>query len=302
MGTWRIEWNFDKNYYAPGSHACISLWLENTGETYLYLDEFSFQFDSGRYDLETVNGLIPSQFRKLLGHITFEWPKGIAGTQKYRIKYHMYEFGDYKWDNLGYYYSDSYYYAINVYPTPFYRVFISRRSNIEDRALTDPIVQTIREGGFETVSIGNERKVANDKIPQAIREEIRNAEAVVAIATLRHLDALNSLWRTFEELYSETGIRYGFNKPLLILKQGGVNLKGLPCYLNPEKYPIIEFDPLNIDELKKKLIGIIPRFREYIASKSQREFLNFIFPTNAAATVNAPIPSAEGYLIGSSTK
>ncbi len=67
----------------------------------------------------------------------------------------------------------------------------------------------IREWGFKTVTVGIEVKVPEEQVLIAVRTEIERADAIIAIATPRHLDALTGLWRTLERLYSETGIAYG---------------------------------------------------------------------------------------------
>jgi len=131
-----------------------------------------------------------------------------------------------------------------VYPTPFYRVFVSRGLSVEDRAIGDPIVEIIREWGFETVTVGIEVKVPDNQVPQAVREEIRKADAVIAIATPRYLDALTGLWRTLEWHHGEVGIAFGIDKPLLILKDKRTSLGGLPSYLTSLKQAPINLIPI----------------------------------------------------------
>jgi hypothetical protein len=89
---------------------------------------------------------------------------------------------------------------------------------MEDRAIGDPVVEMIREWGFNTVTVGIEIKVPEEQVPMKIREEIKSSDAVIAIATLRFIDALTGLWRTLEWFHNEVGIAFGVEKPLLILK------------------------------------------------------------------------------------
>lgn len=78
---------------------------------------------------------------------------------------------------------------------------------------------------------------------QIVRNEIKNADAVIAIATPRNYDQISSTWRTLEWLQSEVGIGCGINKPLLLIKEKTVKLEGLPSYLSTfENIPLIEFD------------------------------------------------------------
>lgn len=273
MGNWIIRWNFDKEVYNPGESALASFWLENTGDTYLYLSELKLDFDFGTYNLENIGGMIPPRANKFLGNVRLLLPKNVVGRRIFTIKYRMYEYINDNWIDLGYHQSDKQY--ISVYPTPFYKVFVSRGLRVEDRAIGDPIVEMIREWGFETVTVGIEVKVPDDQVPQAVREEIRKADAVIAIATPRYLDALTGLWRALEWHHGEVGIAFGIDKPLLILKDKRTSLGGLPSYLtNLKQAPIIEFDPYNLDELRAGLSTIMPGFREWIETKRRQEFFD----------------------------
>jgi len=274
MGNWIIRWNFDKEVYNPGESALASFWLENTGDTYLYLSELKLDFDFGTYNLENIGGIIPPRVNKFLGNVRLLLPENVVGRKIFTIKYRMYEYINDNWIDLGYHQSDKQYF-ISVYPTPFYKVFVSRGLRVEDRAIGDPIVEMIREWGFETVTVGIEVKVPDDQVPQAVREEIRKADAVIAIATPRYLDALTGLWRALEWHHGEVGIAFGIDKPLLILKDKRTSLGGLPSYLtNLKQAPIIEFDPYNLDELRTGLSTIMSGFREWIETKRRQEFFD----------------------------
>ena len=65
-------------------------------------------------------------------------------------------------------------YFLNIYPRPFYRVFVSRGLRVEDKAVGDPIVEMIGEWGFETVTVGIEVKVPEEQVPIAVRREIES--------------------------------------------------------------------------------------------------------------------------------
>lgn len=130
---------------------------------------------------------------------------------------------------------------------------------------------------------------------------------MIAIATPRHLDALTGLWRTLEWLYSETGIAYGLNKPMLIIKDERVSLGGLPSYLT--RYgnaPMIEFNPYKLNELQAKLATIMPGFREWIETKRRQEFFEALkrLVMLGLAIVGAIhiMPGIVGALIGHSKK
>lgn len=301
MGNWILRWNFDKQSYNPGGSALVGFWLENTGDKDLFLSELKLEFDFGTYNLERVSGAIPPKANSFLGNVTLLLPNNVIGRKMFRIKYHIYEQLDSSWVDLGYYLSDRQYF-INVYPTPLYKVFISRGLNIEDRAIGDPMVEIIREWSFETVTIGIEVKVPDEQITQKVKEEVEKADALIAIATPRFFDALTGLWRTLEWLHGEVGIAYGIDKPLLILKDRRASLGGLPSYLENQKQAlVIEFDPYNLGELRTKISSVMPAFREWIETKRRQEFVETLGKIAIIGTI-AIVSGIIGMLAGSSKR
>ncbi len=276
MGSWIIRWNFDKESHSPGETALVSFWLENTGDTHLYLSELELEFDFGKYNLSTISGAVVPKTNRFLGNTRLLLPENVVGRKFFTIKYRMYEYVQEKWIDLGIYRSDKQYF-ISIYPRPFYRVFVSRGLSMEDRSIGDPIAEMIREWGFDTITVGIEVKVTEEEVPLRVREEIRRADALIAIATPRFMDTLTGLWRTLEWLHGEVGIAFGVDKPLLILKDRRVSLGGLPSYLSRvEHIPCIEFDPYNLEELKLKLSTVMPGFREWIETKRRQGFFEAI--------------------------
>lgn len=92
MGSWIIRWNFDKSSYSPGESATVIFWLENTGNTNLYLSELELDFDFGMYKLESISGMIPPRTNKFLGRVRLQLPKNVVGRKLFTIKYRMYEY------------------------------------------------------------------------------------------------------------------------------------------------------------------------------------------------------------------
>lgn len=268
-----MRWNFNKESYTPGESALIGLWLENRDDTYLYLSDLLVEFDFGRYNLETTSGRVPPRTNKFLGNVNLLLPQNVVGRKIFRLKYRMYEYTN-DWVDLGFHEPDKRYF-ISIYPKPFYTVFVSRGLRIEDRAIGDPIGQMVKEWGFETVTVGIEIKVPEEQVPSQVREKISRADAVLVIATPRYMDALTGVWRTLEWIHDEVGIAFGINKPLLILKDRGVSVGGLPSYLGELKQaPLIEFDPDNLDELRIGFSAIMPGFREWIEDERRQEFFD----------------------------
>ena len=305
MGSWILRWSFDKGTYSPGEVATVSFWAENTGNTYLYFNEFELEFDFGKYEIETVAGQIFLRSNRFLGTARILLPKNVVGRKIFTIRHHVYEYINGEWIDAGIVEYEKKYF-LNIYPRPFYRVFVSRGLRVEDRAIGDPIVEMIREWGFETVTVGIEIKVPEEQVPIAVRREIERADAIIAIATPRHLDALTGLWRTLEWLYSETGIAYGLDNPMLIIKDKRVTLGGLPSYLaRYQEVPLIEFNPYNLDELRAKLAAVMPSFREWIETKRRQEFfevLGRLIMGGLALLGVITLPGIIGSLAGSSKR
>lgn len=83
---------------------------------------------------------------------------------------------------------------IKSIPRPFYRAFVSRGIRTEDRIITDPIIEMIKEWGFETTTIGIETAADLNQIDETVKLEIKKADCFIAVATRRYLDALSGIW------------------------------------------------------------------------------------------------------------
>jgi hypothetical protein len=306
MGDWTIHWNFNKSNYSLGEHASVSYWIKNHGEYPLYLSDLKLDFDFGTYNLEEIQGNVNPRTERFLGNISLTLPKNVVGRKLFTLKYRLHELVNNNWVDLGTYSSEKQYF-ISIYPKPLYGVFISRGLSVEDKAIGNPIAEMIREWGFQTVTVGIEVKVPEEQALMRIREEIKKSEAVIAIATPRFMDALTGTWRTLEWLHDEVGIAFGIDKPLLILKDKRVTLRGLPSYLSkPNQVPPVEFDPYNLDELKIGLSRIMPDFREWIETKRKQAFneslTNLAIGGLAIVGFIAVVSGIIGALSGSSRK
>jgi len=274
MGTWIIRWNFDAPNYSPGQVAKFNLWLENTGDSWLYISDFKLVFDFGSYDLATTGGQVAPRVTAFLGSFPLNLPANVVGRKLFSFEYSVQEYVGNYWVNLGPYRLDTQYF-ISVYPQPLYTVFLSRGLHIEDRVVGDPLAEMIREWGIDTVTVGIEVQVPEPQVAQAVRQYIASSHGLVAIATPRSLDALTGLWRTLEWHHGEVGIAFGVDKPLLILQDRRVTLGGLPSYLSASgQVPVLEFDPFNIEELKYRLATVMPGFRGWLETQRKRDFFD----------------------------
>lgn len=294
MGSWVLRWNFDRESYRPKDSPIASFWLENKGDTELYLSDLNLKFDFGSYDLKSISGIVPPKSEHYLGNVRLSLPKNAVGRNIFTLNYRIYEYSAKDWIDQGYYRSDGKYF-LSVYPQPFYKVFISRGLSTEDRTIGDPIAEMVREWGFETVTVGIEEEADDEKVAEKAKKEIRYADGLIAIATPRIKDALTGLWKAMEWLHGEVGIAFGEDRPLLILKDERVSLGGLPSYLAKyEETPTIEFSRYNLDELRKALPTVMPGFREWIENKRRQEFvegLRKIITLGLAAVGGATIVS-----------
>jgi hypothetical protein len=306
MGDWIIRWNFDREVYRPGDSGFVHFWLVNRGDTPLYAEETGLQFEWQESEWYPVKRQvqIPVGSTQYIGMSSFDIPARKVGMLRYRVGYHLWEFQSRlnNWVDLGFSWSELKYF-INAMPTPFYRAFVARGVRPEDRIVNDPIVDIIRSWGFETVTLPIEVVPEKGEVARTEREEIMRSDCLIAIATRRILDGLTGLWRTLEWLHGETGIAWGVDKPMLILKERGLLLEGLPEYLIKEKEALtLEFDPLNPEELKPKLDVIMPTLREWIASKRREEFANAVIRAASIAIPALLIGGIVGFLVGSSKR
>ncbi len=272
MGTWTLRWSFNSSSYQPKDIAYVNFWLDNTGDSFLHLSNLQMEFDFGTYDLQTVAGEIAPMRTQFLGTASLQLPAGAVGRKIFNLRYRIYEYVGSNWLDIGLYRLDQPF-SINVYPKPLYRVFVSRGLRVEDRVIGDPIVEMIREWGFQTVTVGVEIQVPEERVAGIVREQIRTADAVIAIATPRHLDALTGFWKTLEWAHGEIGIGFGIDKPLLLLNDTRVVLGGLPAYLTAGQTPNLEFDAYQIENLRSQLPAVMSEFRGWIETKRRQEFL-----------------------------
>ena len=135
----------------------------------------------------------------------------------------------------------------------------------------------IHEWGFETVTVGIEVKVASKEIPQRLKEEIRQANGVIAILSPRIMDSVTNLWKTLEWAHSEIGIAFGIDKPLLLLKEKRVNIGGLPSFLAQyNKALVLEYDTYNLTQVRYNLALVMPAFRGWIEGQNSQYMLEIL--------------------------
>ena len=146
-----------------------------------------------------------------------------------------------------------------------YIVFISRGLSAEDRTIGDFIAYNIRRWNFITRTVGIEVHATDQEASEKIKEEIKNANALIAIATPRNFNQLYQTWTTLDWLHSESAIGYGINKPLWIMQENGVELTALPKYLSKYgKAFHFLFTRKNELQIIEDINMLMPIFRESI--------------------------------------
>jgi hypothetical protein len=272
MSSWIIRWNFDSPNYSPGQCANLSVWIENTGSTRLYMGDFVLKFDFGTYDLTKIAGQVEPGATTFLGSVVLNLPSNVVGRKLFSADYSILEYVGDHWVDLGQKHLDRQYF-ISVYPQPLYTVFISRGLHVEDRISGDPITEMIREWGINTITVGIEVQANESQVAETVKQNIISNQGMIAIATPRSLDSLRGLWQTLEWHHGEVGLAFGVDKPLLILKDRRVTLGGLPSYLNASgQAPVLEFDPYNLEDLRARLTAIMPGFRGWLENHRKQDF------------------------------
>lgn len=266
---WNIQYNLSKNNYSPGDVGCIYPTITNKGQDPIYVQEVGVQFD-WQYSQNQWHGvqcgyLLNPGYQIGLPSIRFDVPNHCIGP-------HNYKFGVVLQSNHGGYWTDQYPTwadepsQIAVSLLPRYQAFVSRSLLLQDNSAIDPIIRKIDLYGFDSYTVGiNVFARGPENIPQTVKEEIRRSDCLIAIATKRDL-TVHGIYKTFEYLHGESGIAYGLNKPILILKEDEVQLGGIASML-----PQLEFARNNsslIYDLEAKLW----QFRQMVSDYKSSQF------------------------------
>ena len=293
--------------YNPNDVASVSFWAQNLGDRRIYVNKVSLNFNFGTYDLtQEIAGKIGINQTTSLGTINIKLPNYPVLNATFKVLYDVYEYtGDGPnngWVHLGTYKTDSKYF-INILSTPSYNVYVSRGLSVDDRAIGDRIVQTLGEWGIVDITVGINPVVPNNEVPSTIRSKIKYTDGLIAIATRKYVDALSGVAKTLEWVQSETGIAYGLNKPLLLLREDDVSVGGLPGYLSSfNQVGVMEFTRANMDELPQKLTSVMPSFREAMSTKKQLPLLQAVAGITSVVGIGLIISGIIGVIFGSSKK
>jgi hypothetical protein len=275
---WEITGACDKIFYAPDERCVLSIGISNRSKsTATKISHLVFASDFGNVplagpDIVTLSNRYGSARYEIL------IPRNVWGERLFALEYRMHYYGQNSWRLGGYFASNRNTYFINILPqrqinTSRYKIFVSRSIRDKDRPIGDFIAQRLRQWNLETRTVGIEVYATKSDTARTIKKEIRNADGVVAIATPRNYDQITDTWRTLDWLYSETGIAYGIDKPLLVLRESSVQLNALPQYLNSfENIPNFDFSRNNLNKLIYDIDYHIPYYRESVKKERVDRF------------------------------
>src|SRR5208337_1618554 len=160
MSQWEIRWNFDRGTYTPGSRGTCSFWLENIGDTVLYAEKvwLGFDWQGNEAYYQSCERQIPPKNNFFLTSLPFDIPRTKAGTILYSVGVDLHEYNSVNgiWNKLPPWRTDRKFFVKSI-PQPYYKAFVSRGIRPEDRLISDPLVEMIKEWGFDTVTVGIEK-------------------------------------------------------------------------------------------------------------------------------------------------
>ena len=224
-------------YYPPKEQVEFYLYVTNLSNIPIILSNIQIVFDFQTYSISNEEFYVSPKTQESKNYYIVLPELGI-GRRYFYIKYDLFYDSVNSRKKYGAFTSvDKKNYFIEIsskreIANSQYVVFISRGLSPEDRVIGDFIVYNIRRWNFKTRTVGIEVQANDQEASEKIKEEIKNANALIAIATPRNFNQLYQIWTTLDWLQSESGIGYGINKPLWIMQENDVELTALPKYLS----------------------------------------------------------------------
>lgn len=270
---WRLYPNPDKPLYQPKDNIIIHFNVENLrANEYLYISRILLNTSWFPTPLqwEVKNQLSPSSMN-FLNYISIQIPESATREQNLRfgLTTWIWNASLKKWIPLGDIYADKDY-KINITPYPIYKAFISRSNRSEDIPIVEPIIEMIRNWGFETKTVGiNIFTKESEKIPNKIIDEIITADCLIAIATPRDRSAIDGFWKTLTWLHSEVSFAFLLEKPVIVFIDDRVKQEGLVA---TKHLPILNFSILDYRRLYNNINQLMPKLRKAIDEKRAENF------------------------------
>jgi hypothetical protein len=144
-----------------------------------WVDEWAVGFDFGSYRFP-CRRFVPPRQAVTLGQRVLLFPSSVVGTRRFDVSLRAYPASrpisspGIEWrTEMGYY--------LNLWPTPRYRVFVSRSFALTDEHIAAPFLQALKRWGLDPIRWAP-NAVAPAAVPYAVRDYIAQADAVVVIA------------------------------------------------------------------------------------------------------------------------
>lgn len=300
MSTWNIAYTLNKSVICTGDKVILSLEIQNPGKgSYLYIDKISLKGPKTLNYSYNVKSVVLPKSNQNLAILEVPIPIDIKGnvelklhvdTSRATFKEDTNEIN--KFENLGILVRKGPI-KFQISPTPCYRAFVSRSIHDKDKLMVEPIVKMVQDWGFETNTVGVNISVFNEKHrdpTDIIVEEIIKSDCLIAIATIRDQSAFTGLYSTLQWLHAEVGFAYLQQKPILLITDYRIDLKGI---LGQKKWPIILFNYNELLKLQSELDEILPHLRLAIAERKAEEFNLFIQDIQRRAAVGGYYAAVE---------
>lgn len=237
MSIWNISYNLNKTVICVGDKVILSLDIHNPdAEFYMYIDSVSLKGPkSFNYDYE-VKSLVSPNSKQNLSILEVSIPIDIKGevemklyvdTSRLTFKANSSEVD--KFEKLGTLVRKGPI-KFQISPMPCFRAFVSRSIHDVDRPMVEPIVKMVQDWGFETNTVGININTFNEKHrdpSDVIVGEIIKSDCLIAIATIRDQSAFTGLYSTLQWLHSEVSFAYMQQKPVLLITDNRIDLKGI---------------------------------------------------------------------------
>ena len=271
--------NCDRIFYLPNDTVTFHVQVRNKNNYNIRLTDFVLAFDDGdRIDIHDLDFVLYPNSDKIFHDNIRIRLLGQYGNKKFRLCYKIYLFNDDWYPYQEIISKDEYFFNVvtqREFTSGRFIVFLSRCRLSTDRIIGDIIKTRLKQWNIDCVTVGIDIEPPDEKALQIIRKEISQADGLIAIATPRNYNIITRTWQTLEWLHAELGIAFAKDKPLLIIKEEGTELKGLPSYL--VDYGNIPFFFYNREDTKNLIINIdryMPFFREWLKKYKNNEFFD----------------------------
>ena len=139
-----------------------------------------------------------------------------------------------------------------------YRAFIAHSIDKKDKLVVESFLKILSQASIEGYL--SELHPQPRPIPEKIRQNIEQADCLVAIITKKYKIEEREIWKTSDWIHNEIGMAYQSNKPILALVEENVEVGGLSKYTTE----LIYFDRINIQKSIQLISSVLGSLRKQI--------------------------------------